>query len=156
MLTIDPFTNKKGEAPTRFTLTGSTDPLVSVTVDIAVDRVNRTVQADESGKWRFPLPKALTKGKKTVTVTAVNVQGGSQAKTVPFSVAAGWGGILWILFAIIIIGIIVWYVYTKLREPPIPPYTPEMSAPFDPTITPVEQEHQDGGDDNRQIYTPGT
>lgn len=149
-LTIDPFTNTKGEAPARFTLTGTTDPLVSVTVDIAVDRINKTIQAEESGKWSFALPKALTKGKKTVTVTAVNAFGGSQAKTVPFTVAAGRGGFWWILLAIILIAIIIWYVYTKLREPPIPPYTPDMVTPFDPTAPDAHVEHEVGESNNQQ------
>lgn len=150
-LTIDPFTNKKGEAPARLTLTGTTDPFVGVTADIAVDRVNKSAQADNAGKWRIALPKALTQGKKTLTVTAVNSAGGSQSQTVMFRVGAGWSGLLWTIIIIVLVAVISYYVYMRMREPPLPPYTPDMSSPFNPTVANTESEHQEVTDNTQQI-----
>lgn len=146
-LLVDSFTNSKKEAPTRFAITGKSDPFVQISVDISSDGFIKTVSTDTKGVWKIDMTKPLSKGSKKLIVTAVNTMGGSTSQTIPFT-AVGGSSSFWfiviLLFILILAGYLLYRKYMQPPDYPSMPLPPESSpyAPLPPT--PASSEGPEG------------
>lgn len=133
-LLVDSFTNSKKEAPTRFAITGKSDPFVQISADISSDGFIKTVSSDAKGMWKIDMTKSLSKGSKKLIVTAVNTIGGSTSQTIPFTVVGGSSSFWFIVILLFILILIGYLLYRKYMQPPdypsMPP--PPESSPFAP------------------------
>jgi uncharacterized protein YneF (UPF0154 family) len=136
-LSVKPFTDSKGVAPQKFTLTGTSDPFTEIDVRFDPDSLGQTTTADAKGDWRYIVTKQLTTGNKELTVTARSSDGGETQVKQSFSVKSGSSFpslFLGFLF-LAIIGGVGYFIYQKQMNdqssllsqfPPITP-SPEGS-----------------------------
>lgn len=86
---VNPFTNDKKEAPSTFTLTGTSSPNAQITIEISPDGFFGTATADENGQWRYIITQKLIPGAKQLRVTATDIKGISTMYTQDFTVPRG-------------------------------------------------------------------
>lgn len=134
-LLVDSFTNSKKEAPTKFAITGKSDPFVQISADISSDGFIKTVSSDVKGVWKIDMTKSLSKGSKKLIVTAVNTIGGSTSQTIPFTVVGGSSSFWFIVILLFILILTGYLLYRKYMQPPdYPPMPPPESSPFMPQV----------------------
>lgn len=140
-LTVDSFYDANKEAKPTFVVSGISDPNAEISLEISPDIIVKTTTADSTGSWSIQIDPALKNGDKTMTVTAVNADGGTTFKTFMFSVKSGTSFMTnaMIIIILAVIGAIGYLIYTKKRKqtPQIPPVQPMV-----PPTTPVQPPEQ--------------
>ena len=151
ILTVKPVTDSTGKAPSKFTLSGTSDPFTEIDIRFDPDSIGQTTSADAKGDWRYILTKALTTGKKDLTVTARSADGGETQVKQSFTVKGGSSFFSLFLGFLILaaIGGIGFYIYQKQMKdqsslfsqfPPFTPSTEETESTTSPEKSKVSPE----------------
>ncbi|MEK7065561.1 MAG: Ig-like domain-containing protein [Patescibacteria group bacterium] len=131
-LIVNPFTNDKKEAPSSFTLIGTSSPNAQITIEISPDGIFGTATANENGQWRYIITQKLTPGAKQLRVTATDIYGITTTYTEDFTVARGGiGARIWTILGLIAAIVVFIIIRRRMNQPP--PYTPPSGGPPTPT-----------------------
>ncbi|MBI2404831.1 hypothetical protein HYV22_01475 [Candidatus Gottesmanbacteria bacterium] len=137
-ITVNPFTNAAGEAAATFTLSGTTDLSATVSIRIQPDAVGGTTTADSTGYWEYRILRPLTSGSKELTVTAMNANGETGLHKETFTVqGTSPMGILPLIIALVLFGIVGIFLFLRLRKGGLPPAPPPAAPPIPPFMPPA-------------------